>query len=260
MKVAILLHGIVGGTGGRNGIGQPIDIVDCFKTMNYNILSKYDCDVFAHSWSTDQAASTILNLYSPIYGQFEPQEYFGFDKNDKGLSTKSDNGMKFRMLSKYYSLKKAVKLKKQYEIENDFKYDWVFATRYDLVYLNSLVLEDKISTNFYVVNNQLWKMPPHGKLLHDIIFMSSSNNIDAFSSLYDDMISGIYNPSKPHMVVCLKAIDIMGKNPERLKFVYERFKDVEVYRQALKPEDNYGDRFGARKVKGRLEKLLKEIG
>ena len=258
MKVAILLHGIVGGSGGRNGKGQPIDIADCYKTMNHNILSKYDCDVFAHSWTTDKA-SPILNLYKPKYSQFEPQEYFGFDKNDKGLSTKSEDGMKFRMLSKYSSLNKATLLKRLYEQENNFKYDWVFATRYDLVYLNPLILEDKIASDMHVVNNQLWKMPPLGGLLHDIIFMSSSENIDAFCGIYDDIASGKYDASRPHMIVCQKVMEIVGDDPARIKFAYERFKDVEVYRQALKPEDNHGDRFGAREVKGRLEELLKEI-
>jgi hypothetical protein len=136
-RIAVVFHGIVGGMGGRNGVGQPSNISDCAKTIKYNIISKYNTDVFAHSWST-QHSEEIIKLYEPKLSLFQPQEYFGFP--DDRVTDHPTDGQAFRTISRYSSLERAMDLKREYETVNNFIYKWVIVLRYDVAFFTPLDL------------------------------------------------------------------------------------------------------------------------
>lgn len=258
-KVAIIFHGIVGGIAGRNGIGDPNNIEDCFKTIKYNILSHYDYDVFAHSWSINQA-ELIKSLYNPVESLFEPQEYFGF--SGVQASEHPEAGQSFRTISRYTSLERAVNLKKKYEIENSFKYKWVLVLRYDLVFFRKLDLSNYDPQFMYICSEPHWDKNdiPNNSLFHDIIFLSSSLNIDRFSTFSSELKNGIYNSADAHSAVCQKILNLFNGNPNMVKRGFKRYIDTEIYRMAINPSLNpVGHAYGALETKNQLTKLLKEI-
>lgn len=79
--MTVIFHGIVGGMDDRNGIGDTINLLDCAKTIKYNILSTYDCDIFIHSWSLEHKEE-IVSLYKPVLSLFEKQEFFGYSEKE----------------------------------------------------------------------------------------------------------------------------------------------------------------------------------
>ena len=86
----------------------------CFR----NFFSHLEADVFYHTWSTDPSQITQLaDLYSPVRYQ--------------AVAPKSAMGS---FGSMFYSIMMANEMKKRYELENNFRYDLVIKTRFDLVF------------------------------------------------------------------------------------------------------------------------------
>jgi hypothetical protein len=135
-----------------------------FQTYNSikNIINKYNPDIFLHSWSK-KYEKEIYELYKPKKFLVEEQKIFDINLENYGINIESNidewkisNNMKegyirqykhlkdknyffkelqlqaFRSSSKWYSSKISLELKKEYEEENNFKYDLVILTRFDL--------------------------------------------------------------------------------------------------------------------------------
>jgi hypothetical protein len=254
-KIAVVLHGIVGGMSERNGEGDPVDIVSCYKTIDYSILSNYDCDIFAHSWSIEHEES-IVSLYKPKSYSFQPQENFGYFAEK--ASSIGDIGQAYRIVSKYTSLKRAMELKCRVEEENNFIYKWVVVLRFDLIFFTKLDLSILNPNNFYVCLEPYWT-EPH-TLMHDIVFVSSSSIMDKYTTLVDDIHKGLYDPSVAHETAYNKARDILDGDISRMVYGFHRYKDVEIYRMIMHPELNpLGHKNGALETKARMEILLKSL-
>ena len=110
--------------------------------LNHHILSKYDVDVFAHTWwdynmvdiiqsrnytYTDDVISKIVNLYKPKTFCNQPQKQFDI-KTDVDYETMNP----ISPYSMYYSIKMSNMFKCIYETENNFKYDVVIRSRFDI--------------------------------------------------------------------------------------------------------------------------------
>jgi len=254
-KVAVIFHGIVGGMSDRNGVGPPSNISVCSKTIHHNVLSQYDCDIFAHSWSMDQSEE-IKKLYNLTDSLFQPQEYFGF--TGQRASESPEIGMEFRLISKYINLERAMNLKQQYELKNGFKYKWVLVLRYDLIIFTKLDLSKYDPKCVYICEEPHWK--DNMNLFDDRIFLSNSMLMDEFSKFGGELFSKKYNGKDIHTATRNKIFDILKNNQSLIQFGFKRYEDVEVYRQMMHPETNtVGHAYGALECKGRLKELIKEI-
>jgi hypothetical protein len=259
-KLAVIFHGIVGGILGRNGMGAPIDLEVCAKTINKNILSAGECDVFIHSWSKEHKAS-ILSLYTPKKYLFQEQEMLGYFLNGDSLNNE-DKTHAFRTVSRYTSLERAMNLKKEYEIENNFKYDWVLVLRFDLVFFSKLVLESLNKNYFYICQEPHWPdLSAHGGVLHDIFFLANSNILDEFSNIASEIRTGQYTHKlhAAHTVAYEKIIKMFGSK-NNLQYLFKRYVDVEIYRFIMKPELNpVGHAYGALDMKTRLHNYMEVL-
>lgn len=194
MKIAILMHGLTGKTD-KYGTGNNVDI-----NLSKNHLKKHiidanpdaQIDFFMHSWSIE-SESQIKMIYNPKDLLFEPQIIFDFnycvgDPNGPGGESnkwvdgkfKGVENLRFHSLfSRWYSAKISNELKKKYELENGFTYDFVMLTRYDLAY----------TVDFYFQkfnNNKFYAIPPishHG--IQDLWFISNSEDMNTFCSMFD---------------------------------------------------------------------------
>lgn len=178
MKIAFCLHGLVGSIKGKNYslLGGSDEVL--YKSYNHNkkfILSD-NVDVFVHTWSLE-CADDILKLYNPKKFIIEPQIQF-----DIPNYIKSDTKRSFAHLSRWYSFKKSIELKTEYEKESNLTYDLVLIQRFDLCW--------NVSLNFETINTEklLIGSGPHlntNSEWQDQWFIANSLNINKLATLYD---------------------------------------------------------------------------
>ncbi len=110
--------------------GQKRSWDKCFSNHLQNLLDER-CTIFS---CTDQPLDNIsparsiiihddLSLYQDVYTTFS---------NRKRPETKIFNGLKM-----YYSIYKSVQLKKEYQLENNMKFDVVIGIRPDIMFHNN---------------------------------------------------------------------------------------------------------------------------
>lgn len=176
MRAALCLHGVVG-----NLYTNKEQLTWC-EDVDYRIgLEHYrrhlfavndSVDVFIHSWSTAYA-ERITRDYQPRLENFQTQ--IDFEQESQTLNF---------LKSRWYSTHAVVELKKQYEQEQGFTYDWVMLSRFDLALLRDLNFAKYDGNVFYAARHG-----PSGSRTNDgwcdLFFYANSPNIDRFASLYN---------------------------------------------------------------------------
>ena len=259
-KMAVVFHGIIGGMDGRNGVGSFINVTDCAKLIKHNILSMYDCDIFMHSWSVEQQ-DLLVPLYNPKKYLFQPQEMFGYSFNDQTFKDE-DQTHSFRTVSRYASLERAMELKKQYEIDNNFKYKWVLVLRFDLAFFNKLILDNLDPSCFYICSEPHWPNIQDLQVVHDILFLSNSNTLDTYCEIAGEIRNKVYDDTlhAAHVIAYRKLMLIYNNDIAKVRYVFKRYEDVEIYRFVVKPKLNtVGHAYGVLETKDRMESLLKSL-
>lgn len=173
-KIAICISGQL-----RSGI-QGIEVFRKF----FSSLGNYD--VFYHTWELDQDTSKqVQALYTPVSFLEEPP----VDITQVG-----------NFGSMLYSIMMANELKKRHEIENNFRYDLVIKTRFDLIFhpLSTFPTIDILPRTIYSaggntgINNTDYEH--HG--ISDLIFWGDSQSMDLaantfryykYTALYNDI-------------------------------------------------------------------------
>lgn len=208
-KIALSLHGYF------NNKADPDSGNNGFKYLCETLLSKYEVDVFIHSWDTDKR-DHIEALYSPLFSYFEDQidfkevmkfsnvsqEHFdeGFDRNNSPYSTCQISST----LSFLYSRKKSLDLVYMYEEENNFKYDAVISARFDLgqrdkfgkwkYYVSQMNFDPELDMNF--MYSAMWDQLNAGYA--DQWFYSNSNNMRLLSMAYDAALYEYFKPGSDY--------------------------------------------------------------
>jgi len=222
MKVALCLYGHLGlkslaSARTSNSLVEEAAQADkmprrSIEGLQRTLLDKYDTDVFIHSWSADKGGE-IKDHYAPKKALVETQTKFDCSLTPYGItdgpieewkiSQSSKYGYElmlagrptmeafkealereaFRSKSRWYSSQQSIQLKQKYELEHDFRYDFVLVSRFDCIFVKPFHLENLDRTKFYGT-------PRSGRsdvddALQDFWFMSNSPNMDKFSSLYN---------------------------------------------------------------------------
>jgi len=161
-KVAICISGQV-----RTGL----EAVVCFKKF-FSLFENYD--VFFHTWNDTDSQK----INKKLFRAYNPTDYI----IQRSLPDMGSFG------SMLYSIMMANELKKRYEIENNFRYDIVIKTRFDLVFNPvSYFPKDTIgprtiycsSGNFGLTNTDFEN---HG--INDVIFWGDSQSMDIATNTY----------------------------------------------------------------------------
>ena len=245
MRVALCLYGLIGSAKGKAYYKKGVTYIvleDCYNSFSKHILSKNDVDVFFHTWDTDFEDELVLK-YNPKKYKVEPQKIF----ND---TIKGPEKRIQAHYSRWYSTKVVNELKSNYEKENNFEYDLVMISRFDMIWHTDVIFNDLDKNIFYIpgttLGNKKWGWPhvecglPHE--IADLWFISNSINIDNFSKLYDLINQYIIKEKCPvwkhisnHMLAFyhLKKIELI---PEFTKTLFNRGfpdknPDFQVYRE-----------------------------
>jgi len=187
-----------------------------FVEQGYNevlypfILKDNNIDVFIHTWDIDEyqignqflagnqhpvgnpitidLIDNTLRLYNPKKHIIESQKYFpdiSWTPNHMpGFYSKNAYSM-------FYSIYQSNELKKEYEIKNNFKYDWVIRSRFDIK-LDSRINFSEFDNN--LINN------PNGCFndtygYTDCFAFSNSKNMDIYSDTYNHIDDCINDPT-----------------------------------------------------------------
>ena len=152
----------------------------CFNSIKKHILdcNNSEIDIFIHSWDFN-LEKKILKLYNPKKYKFENNNEIKFNYNSFNKNH----------ISRYYSINYSIKLKKQYEIENNFTYDFVMWSRIDYFYYKDIIIDRNLDSRYiyqeYCVTQKINDnsiMPPT-KYFMDSLAISSSKNIDLLGNI-----------------------------------------------------------------------------
>ena len=222
MKVAVCLFGNLGNSVCAGARSVNVDLMKesnffndttlPYGELHKTLCSQYETDFFIHSWSID-SSDFILDLYKPKLHEIVSQKNFDCSLNEYGLVSDNINTwkvsesskfgyeallpsrgsvknilsemkrMSFRSSSRYYSSQQSIKLKEKYEKENNFKYDFVLLTRFDIVFNKMFNLETLDKTKFY--GNFRYDSIDTDYAISDHWFLGGSENMNKFGMLFD---------------------------------------------------------------------------
>lgn len=198
--------------------GQPRFVDECAPYILKNIIEGYKVDVFCHFWFDSKlqnepykfgecgkgewhkqriqsnAIEKVIELYNPVSLKTEDSRSF-IDSNVPfqssleryfygALNDPDKEGFRSRAInnsiSYMYSLNEVQKLKKLYELANDFKYDWVVKCRTDTLIHTKLSFEQY---NPDVINYSFHQNQPDG-MVNDWLDFGGSRQMDIFMSIF----------------------------------------------------------------------------
>ena len=198
--------------------GQPRFVEQVAPLIKTNVFGNYNVDVFAHLWFDEDlqtkqykyggaggwenqripkdAIEKFIELYSPVRIKVESSKTFlnhqysdnytpTLERYKQGaINNPKEPNYPVRDVnnihSYYYSMNEVCLLKKLYELENDFKYDYVIWLRTDSEVRNSVMYEcfDKNILYYTGINNQ-----PDG-MICDWFNFGGSKVMDAFMGTF----------------------------------------------------------------------------
>lgn len=187
MKIAMCYYGLSYNLDNIKESNAPSLPVNFYSSVNMHkkvLWEPNDMDIFIHTWSYEKKRDIEL-LYNPIASIFEPQIDFTTVANSINTPIESDpSNQKKHIISRWYSTQQSIKLKSNYEIENNFKYDLVMISRFDCKYSGEWNLSKLNPELFYISGG--W--PGNYDIEYpDLWFISNSYNIDKLGTLYDKL-------------------------------------------------------------------------
>jgi len=226
MKIAVCLHGLARGS----SVQADGAYLEKFSTLLEKIG---ESDVFIHSWDED-IKDELLELFKPIEYLIEPQKsleeeldsFKDCEFSPQGMlyeSTPIAQGHLFRTLSFLYSRKKAIELKGRHEEKNNFVYDVVLTSRFDVGHHKqgcnkTSHLNFDPSLDMTKIYQAYWDQTNAGSSDH--WFYSNSKNIEMLSTIYEEVFNYLKKDSK-YSELCREGWPLSNKGNE---FSGELFK------------------------------------
>jgi len=197
MKIALVLH------------GQPRNYAKGFEHLNRELISKYDCDVFGHTWWSKDMIGTkydtapwapqnyeiennldvnLIKLYKFKSVRIESPKQFIPTKTYNVSIAENHDKIYNSLCSRFYSLKESIDLLQRYQYSNRAKYDFVILTRYDIGLYAELPNLNSLDNNLIYVSN----MHENRKYVFNDLFWIVGKNIKVFKTIYYNL-DKIYN-------------------------------------------------------------------
>ena len=192
-KIAYTFNGLVGGfNSGKNSSSVKIGDYNyeslltlkyCSKFLKKYILDKNDVDIFIFSWEVEKEQD-FMKYLNPKKIKLIPQIDFEIPEHLKG----KNDGRVNAHYSRWYGFKEVMKLKTEYENENNFKYDLVVNSRFDLCFNRPFDFNFLPLNQFHIPihpNRPTYGWPSENAEILDHIFASNSDTMNKYSLLFD---------------------------------------------------------------------------
>lgn len=175
--------------------GQIRDLQEGYKDYSHHLLSKYNIDVFAHVWNSDEA-STLLEIYNPVSSKIESQVDFNMHLYPEAYGLEpwhnASREKTFTSISQLYSFNEVCKLRQDYEAQHHFNYHLCIKGRLDTWF-------KAFDANLLNIDPQQYCVPsdPQGFIYNDVLAIASPNIMDIVAQRYSKLDewynSGDYN-------------------------------------------------------------------
>jgi len=182
-KNALCFYGISSGINDKNEKIMHID--ECFESIKKYIINNSYYDIFFHTWNNinnPNLEEYLIQLYNPKNYIIDNQIQF-INKNKETKHIEHYNASK----SRWYSSKKVIELKEQYEYINNFNYNITFVCRFDCFFFNHYNLHElKLNNSLYLSNwtiNEPYKETM--KCYMDLFMFGNYEILNKFKNLYD---------------------------------------------------------------------------
>lgn len=256
--------------------GRPRHYQDCLQNhKDFFGLGNENVDVFAHIWFDEDLIGSPFRSDNPGQGSwpgFELQEWVEKNWKPKKVIYEKQKDEYFRQLysdvwnisheklnpipavhpkdhqlSMFYGIKKVMEMKKQYEDENKFKYDYVFRIRTDFVMVANFgdiknYDKEKLHVSFYdptaLVNQYLpgtWVQDLNidAHYIVDIFAFGGSDCMDKYAKVYDNipyMIQSGYPMHSSDVLIGYNTFVIENIPVKRhSSWAYKIYPNTEVY-------------------------------
>lgn len=195
--------------------GQPRDIKIGFKFIEKYLIKPndvHDIDIFCHAWyDPEEVGKSFTSAQQYPYGhvgmlekdtdqyilnKIKPKKFLlekqiNFIEYVQGFKTHV-NAKQDMLSSMFYSMFVCNNIKKEYEVENNFVYDLVVRTRYDIAYFEPIILSKYYSLLNKIIVPKNYQLDQDifgsvNKPMPDIFSFSNSKNMDIFCSVYPNM-------------------------------------------------------------------------
>lgn len=267
MKVALCLHGLLGGAEGAWGKGKLADTMKIlqlgYKHFEKHLLDLNDVDVFAQTYTnecnefTEELCWAADSLYKPISSNHKPNPILP---------------QPYHIYSNWASKQAVMRLKQDYENHYQAGYDIVMLARWDIALRADLRFDKYDPQNFYAGNwcrlydkgklisntayyRDEWQDSgkelehkhvgyPHDnhghKGLIDFWFFSNSSNMDRFCAAYDHLPRYIREIGPCNHGIARLHLEELGLL-DKLKFTLHLHNDFPLIRRFyFQCDDNQG--------------------
>jgi len=190
MKIAICLS------------GHLRKFENTFPSLEKYFLSRYDCDIFIHTWdklgyqsrfkhdssiNNTEHKLDIINLsYKPKKIVIESSDFIEtLRKESVSYAPYLLNEPKppHHMASMFYKIFACNELRKYYQLENKIEYDWIIRCRSDLLFHGNINLPNLDIENKIFIPRSIF----HPQWYNDQFAIASPNNMDIYASSYFDI-------------------------------------------------------------------------
>jgi len=155
--------------------GQSRFVLEGFESLRKNLRNFEDYDIFIHTWKGP--LNKDCYLYEPKSIIIEEQ------KPVVPPDVKEYSQAAFVHFSMFYTMKESLKLLSEYEQANNFKYDLVVRTRFDID------LESKIDLENFDLKEGVYSpdVCANPEVISDWFNFSTSDNIKLYSEIYHNI-------------------------------------------------------------------------
>ncbi len=194
MKIAYLMNGLIGGLAGKNYTYADADIrqkVLEYTSETHHFLQDKDVEIdyFIFSWELD-LEKQYTKIYNPKKIKCIPQPVFDVPEHYIKYKDSKYWPRIQAHYSRWFGALEVSKMCNEYSLENGIEYDLVVNARLDLCFQNKIDFNKFDPSKFHIAKsiaspNYNW---PKNKLeMLDHIFVSSSENMRKFMSLYNNI-------------------------------------------------------------------------
>jgi hypothetical protein len=194
MKIAYTMNGLIGSISGKNYEEKDANFTKeiakyTYKFLDEHILKNNDVDIFLFSWH-DTDKDILDEIYKPVKSLHTPQVVFVDLPNHLTQKEWAYDRVQAH-ISKWYGFKEVMRLRQEYEKENNIKYDLVVNARFDHCWINDMDFSnfdvDKVHLSNFIDRKYGWPTDISNQELLADIFVMKPEYIDKFATMFDNL-------------------------------------------------------------------------
>lgn len=157
--------------------GQSRFVKEGYETFRKNLIGFEEYDIFVHTWE-GELNKDVLEIYKPKKYIIEPQ------RQVVPSTVKEYSEAAFVHFSMFYTMMESLNLKSDYESKNNFVYDLVIRTRFDIG------LETRLDPTNFDLREGIYSPDVCGnaQVISDWFNFGNSKDMDVYKEIYPNIV------------------------------------------------------------------------